>query len=102
MTKGKPGSPVAVPAPTPPVLRQRLWDLAQQGHDAQTVAAALGRSTRTVRRPRAGFRAAGQATTPDYRRCGRPRPAGYPLWRQRTLTLRQAHAAWRAEPGPGG
>jgi transposase len=86
-----------MPAPTPPALRQRLWQLAQQGAGVDTMAAALGRSTRTVRRLLARFRPHGQPTPPDYRRCGRPRTDDARLWRERVLTLRRAHRGWGAE-----
>ena len=89
-------SPWPCPPPTPELLRQRIWHLAQQGLSAAACAASLGLPVRTVQRLRARFRQADRPTPPDYGRCGRPAPVPFAALRAHTLACRQAHPRWGA------
>ena len=85
---------MATPIPLP--VRQRLWQLAQQGLATDLLATRLHLSLRTVQHLLRRFRNAAGALAPAYR----PGP-GRPVWagsglREEAQALRQQHPRWGA------
>lgn len=83
-------------APIPLPVRQRLWQLAQQGLATDQLAARLHLSLRTVQHLLRRFRRAPAALAPAYQAGpGRPVWAGTGL-REQACALRQQHPRWGA------
>ena len=86
-----------MPKPVPVPIREKLWERAQQGEGATSLAEAFNLSPRTVRHLLRRFLergAAGLAT--DYRPPARPAHAKPEAIRQAVLDMRREHPTWGA------
>ena len=86
-----------MPGAFPQPIRRLVYDRAQLGHTAHTIASDLGLKVDTVRRLMARFRACGVAgIVPAYDHCGHDQPTADSDLIDATLSMRRQHATWGA------
>ena len=86
-----------MPAATPEPVRLRIWQAAQQGQDAATIAQTLTVPVRTVRHLLQQFRPAGLPCPPRFENSGRRPDSAFAALRSQALRLRYQHPRWGAE-----
>ena len=85
-----------MPRATPLPIRRAIWEAAQRGDDAASLAARFQLSARTVRHLLLSFHQAGDLVVAPAYCCGPRPPCSAPELVAFALSMRQLHASWGA------